>query len=48
MTVAVTASVPKGKKIDYWIVNGVKMKLGIKTFVLTEADADVAVEIVYK
>jgi len=48
VTVAVTASVPKGKKIDYWIVNGVKMKLGIKTFVLTEADADVAVEIVYK
>ncbi len=48
VTVAVTASVPKGKKIDYWLVNGIKMKLGVKTFTLVEAESDVTIEIIYK
>ena len=48
VTVVVTASVPKGKKIDYWVVNGVKMKLGVKTITLPEAAEDITVEIVFK
>ena len=48
MTVVVTASVPRGKKISYWVVNGIKMKLGVKTFTIVEAEEDVTVEIVYK
>ena len=48
VTVVVTASVPRGKKISYWVVNGIKMKLGVKTFTIVEAEEDVTVEIVYK
>ena len=48
VTVAVTASVPKGKKIDYWLINGVKMKPGSKTITILGEETDVTVEIIYK
>ncbi len=44
----VTAVVPKGKKIDYWIVNNVKMRLSDKSFSLTAEEQDITVEIIFK
>lgn len=44
----VTASVPRGKKIAYWLVNGVKLKLTSKSLGITAEGQDVAVEIVFK
>ena len=44
----VTASVPRGKKIAYWLVNGVKLKLTAKSLGITGDGQDVSVEIVFK
>lgn len=48
VSLVVTASVPKKKKIDYWVVNGIKMKLSSKSFVLLDAQEDIVIEIIYK
>lgn len=49
-TVVITADVPKGKKIDYWVINGVQYDFNetVKTIRLTKADADFTLEAVYK
>jgi len=44
----VTASIPKKKKIDYWLINGVKLQLKSKSFGIVGEDGDVVIEIVYK
>lgn len=49
-TVVVTADVPRGKKIDYWVINGVRYDFGklVKTIRLTRADADFQFEAVFR
>ena len=44
----VTAVIPKGKKIDYWLVNQIKMRPSGKTLTLLAEDQDISVEIVFK
>ena len=47
--VVITADVPKGKKIDYWVINGVRYEFNetVKTIRLTKADSDFEFEVVY-
>ena len=46
--VVVTASVPRGKRVDYWLINGVKMKPGSRKMKLIGENADITVEIVFR
>lgn len=48
--IVITADVPRGKKIDYWVINGVRYDFGkqVKTIRLTNADADFQFEVVFK
>ena len=48
VSLIVTASIPKKKKIDYWLINGVKLQLKSKSFGSVGEDGDVVIEIVYK
>lgn len=48
VSLIVTASIPKKKKIDYWLINGVKLQLKSKSFGIVGEDGDVVIEIVYK
>ena len=48
VSLVVTASIPKKKKIDYWLINGVKLQLKSKSFGIVGEDGDVVIEIVYK
>ncbi len=48
VSLVVTASIPKRKKIDYWVINGAKLKLKSKSFGITGEDGDITIEIVYK
>ena len=48
VSLVVTASIPKKKKIDYWVINGARLKLKTKSFGITPEDGDVTIEIVYK
>lgn len=48
VTLTVTASVPKGQKIDYWVVNGVRLTLSAKSIGVTGEEDDVIIEIIYK
>lgn len=47
--IVITADVPKGRKIDYWVINGVRydFNLTVKTLRLTKADRDFTFEVVY-
>ena len=47
--IVITADVPRGKKIDYWVINGVRYDFNekVKSIRLTKADADFAFEVVY-
>ncbi len=47
--VIISASVPKGQKIDYWVINGIRYDFDhqVKSFRLTHADRDWTFEIVY-
>ena len=44
----VSATVPKGKKVDYWLINGVKIRPSGKTLTVIAEGQDLIVEIVYK
>lgn len=44
----VTAVIPKGKKIDSWVINQVKMKLSVKSFSFTAENQDLTVEVIFK
>ena len=48
--IVITADVPRGKKIDYWVINGVRYDFNklVKTIRLTNADADFQFEVVFK
>ncbi|MBQ6563532.1 MAG: hypothetical protein K6A68_03210 [Clostridiales bacterium] len=48
VSLVVTATVPKKQKIDYWLINGVKLQLKSKTLALVGEDEDITIEIVYK
>ena len=48
VSLVVTASIPKKKKIDYWLINVVKLQLNSKSFGIIGEDADIVIEIVYK
>ena len=48
VSLVVTASIPKKKKIDYWVINGVKIQLKSKSFGITPEEGDVTINIVYK
>ena len=48
VSLVVTASVPKGKKIDYWLVNGAKLQLSGKSLKLIGEDGNVTVTVVYR
>ena len=48
VSLVVTASVPKKKKIDYWLINGAKLQLKDKTLRLIGEDGNIVIEIVYK
>ena len=47
--VIITADVPRGQKIDYWVINGVRYEFSskVKSIRLTKADQDFSFEIVY-
>lgn len=47
---AVTAVVPKGKKIDYWVIDGAKYVFSstVKSIIVTEATEGMSFEVVYK
>jgi hypothetical protein len=47
--IVLTADVPKGRKIDYWVINGVRYDFNetVKTLRLTKADRDFNIEVVY-
>ena len=46
--VVVTATVPRRKRIDYWLINGVKVKMNTRKLTLVGEDQDIKVEIVLK
>ncbi len=48
VSLVATASVPKKKKVDFWLVNGVKLQPGSKTLGIIGEDSDIVIEIVYK
>ena len=48
VSLVVSASVPKKKKIDYWLINGVKLQPGSKSLGIIGEDENVVIEIVYK
>ena len=48
VSLVVSASVPKKMKVDYWLINGVKLQPGSKSFGIIGEDEDVVIEIVYK
>ena len=47
--IVITADVPRGKKIDYWVINGVRYDFcdPVKSIRLTKADANFQFEVVY-
>ena len=47
--IVITADIPKGKKVDYWVINGIRYDFDRKVsyFRLTNADQDWNFEIVY-
>lgn len=47
--IVITADVPRGKKIDYWVINGIRYDFNekIKSMRLTKADTDFQFEVVY-
>ena len=47
--IVITADVPKGKKIDYWVINGLRYDFSktVKSIRLTDADEDYDFEVVY-
>lgn len=47
-TVVVTATVPKGKKIDCWMINGIKMLPSGKSLTLIAEGQDISVEILFR
>ena len=48
VSLVVTASIPKKKKIDYWVINGAKLQLKSKSFGIIGEDEDITIKIVYK
>ena len=48
-SIVITADVPRGKKIDYWVINGVRYDFSetVKNIRLTKADSDFEFEVVY-
>ena len=48
VSLTVTASVPRKMKIDYWVINGVKLQPGSKSIGIIGESEDIAIEIVYK
>ena len=48
VSLVVTASVPKKKKIDYWVINGVKLQSNKKSFGILLEEGDNVIEIVFK
>ena len=46
--VIVTATVPRRRKVDYWLINGVKVRPGGKKLTLVGENEDIKVEIVLK
>ena len=47
--ILITADIPRGKKIDYWVINGVKYEFNdtVKTILLKNADMSFTFEVVY-
>ena len=47
--IVITADIPRGKKIDYWVINGVRYDFQsmVKSIRLTKADCDFQFEVVY-
>lgn len=47
--IVITADVPKGRKIDYWVINGVRYDFNqtVKSLRLTKADQSFRFEVVY-
>ena len=47
--IVITADIPKGKKVDFWVINGIRYDFDhkIKTIRLTNADQDWDFEVVY-
>ena len=43
-----TATVPRRQRIDYWVINGVKVKMNTRKLTLVGEDQDIKVEIVLK
>ena len=48
ISLVATASIPKKKKIDYWVVNGAKLQLKSKSIGILAEDGDITVEVVFK
>ena len=44
----VTAVIPKGKKIDCWIINNVRVRLSVKSFALTAENQDISLEVIFR
>ena len=48
VTLVVTASGTKKNKIDYWLINGVKIQLKAKSFTVIGETENIVIEVVYK
>lgn len=48
VTLVVTASGNKKSKINYWLINGVKIQLNSKSFTVIGETEDIVIEVVYK